>query len=130
MPFVTMYLREGCDNAAIERSMAQISQAGADIMENTLLRMVRVSVYEIPGRHIYDGGKPVAEGDIAPTVFFDIGPGRSEEAKTAFMDRIAQILHENLGVPKEKVRAYVEDTARPQNFCIDGVVKDFSKKVK
>ncbi len=130
MPFVTLYLRKGCEDAAVDTCMREISEAGADIMENTLLRMVRVSVYDIPANRIYEGGKLVAGNDIAPTVFFDIGPGRSDEAKNKFMDRIADILHKNLGVPKERVRAYVKDNDHPENFCIDGKLKDFSKKVK
>ena len=130
MPFVTLYLRSGCDDSAVETCMREISQAGAEIMENTLLRMVRVSVYDIPGNRIYEGGKLVGEDDLAPTVVFDIGPGRSDEAKTRFMDRIADILHENLGVDNRRVRAYVRDNTRPENFCIDGKQKDFSKKVK
>lgn len=130
MPFVTLYLRKGCDDAAVEKCMREISDAGANTMENTLLRMVRVSVYDVPSNHIYEGGKPVAADDIAPTVFFDIGPGRSEAAKNSFMEQIAEILHRNLGVEKNRVRAYVEDNEHPENFCIDGKVKDFSKKVK
>lgn len=129
MPFVTLYLRKGCDDAAVEKCMREISAAGAETMENTLLRMVRVSVYDIPGNHIYEGGNPVEDGDLAPTVFFDIGPGRSEEAKQSFMEQIAEILHRNLGVEKRRVRAYVEDNEHPENFCIDGKLKDFSKKV-
>ena len=130
MPFVTLYLRKGCDDAAVEACMREITEAGAETMENTLLRMVRVSVYDIPGHRIYEGGKIVAEDDLAPTVFFEIGPGRSDEAKNLFMDQIADILHKNLGVPKERVRAYVRDNDHPENFCIDGKLKDFSKKVK
>lgn len=129
MPFITIYLRKGCDNAAIEKSMKEISNAGADIMENTLLRMVRVSVYEVPAHRIYEGGKIVNRNEIIPTVFFDIGPGRSDEAKNAFMAEITNILNRNLGVPKEKVRCYVRDNEHPENFCIDGQLKDFSKKV-
>ena len=130
MPFVTIYMRKGCDDLAVAACMKEISEAGAEIMENTLLRMVRVSIYDIPSYRIFEGGVLVAEDDIAPTVFFDIGPGRSDEAKAAFMAKITEILHRNLGVPKERVRAYVKDNDRPENFCIDGKVKDFSEKVK
>lgn len=130
MPFITLYLRQGCDNASIEKSMREISEAGAEIMENTLLRMIRVSVYEIPGRYIYESGMPIEENVIAPTVFFDIGPGRSEKAKDAFINRITEILHDNLGADKGSIRCYVKNNNHPENFCIDGVVKDFSKKVK
>ena len=130
MPFITLYIKKGCDDAAIEACMREISQAGADIMENTLLRMVRVSVYDIPANRIYEGGRLVAEHDLAPTVFFDIGPGRSDQAKNAFMAKISEIFHRNLGVPVERIRAYVKDNEHPENFCIDGKLKDFSKKVK
>lgn len=129
MPFVTIYLRKGCEDAAVEACMREISEAGASILENTLLRMLRVSVYDIPGSRIYEGGRLVEEDDLAPTVLFDIGPGRSDEAKHAFMAQIAQILHKHLGVPRERVRAYVKDNEHPENFCIDGKLKDFSKKV-
>ena len=47
----------------------------------------------------------------------------------SFMEQIAEILHRNLGVEKRRVRAYVEDNEHPENFCIDGKLKDFSKKV-
>ena len=128
MPFVTLYLPKGCNNKALEKSMREITAAGADTMENTLTRMVRVTVFEAEPERIYEGGRHVKE--LYPVVLFRIGPGRSPEAKDSFMDQIAQILHENLKCPKENVRGYVLDNEEGHHFCIGGKPKDFTKEVK
>ena len=120
MPFITLYVPQGCDNGALEQSMREITAAGANLLENTLERMIRVTVYQ--------GGK-TAQG-LVPTVLFRVGPGRSAGAKDAFMEQIAAILSQNLGCPRENVRAYVLDNEEGHHFCIGGKHKDFSKKVK
>lgn len=128
MPFVTLYLRKGCADDALEKSMREITSAGANTLENTLERMVRVSVYEVDPERVYCGGKNT--GEIQPTVLFRVGPGRSAEAKLSFMNQISNILSTNLGCRKEDVRAYVMDNEKGHHFCIGGKHKDFSKKVK
>lgn len=128
MPFVTIYLPRGCDDAALERSMRQITDAGAEILENTLERMIRVTILEADPARIYQGGEHTEP--LTPTVLFRIGPGRSAGAKDAFMGEIARILSEQLGCPKETIRGYVLDNEEGHHFCIGGKHKDFSKKVK
>lgn len=128
MPFVTLYLPHGCDDAMLEKSMRQITSAGAEILENTLARMVRVTVLEADPERIYEGGVPAKE--LCPVVLFRVGPGRSGDAKNAFMARIADILQTNLRCSKENVRAYILDNEEGHHFCIGGKHKDFSKKVK
>ena len=128
MPFVTLYLPRGSDDGALERSMREITLAGADTLENTLERMIRVSVYEADPERVYCGGAPAPR--LQPTVLFRIGPGRSAEAKDSFMEQIAEILSRNLGCRKEDVRGYVMDNEEGHHFCIGGKHKDFTKKVK
>ncbi|MPM33760.1 hypothetical protein SDC9_80338 [bioreactor metagenome] len=128
MPFVTLYLPRGCDDAAIEKSMREITTAGANTLENTLERMVRVTVFEADPERVYQGGEQ-ARG-LKPTVLFRVGPGRSAQAKNSFMNQIAEILSNNLRCPKEDVRAYVMDNEQGHHFCIGGKHKDFTKKVK
>ena len=113
MPFITLYLPRGCDDGALE---------------NTLERMIRVTVLEADPERVYQGGAQAEK--LAPTVLFRVGPGRSAGAKDAFMDQIASILSRNLGCAKEDVRAYVLDNEEGHHFCIGGKHKDFSKKVK
>ena len=128
MPFVTLYLRKGSDDAALERSMREITLAGANTLENTLERMIRVSVYEAEPERVYCGGVPTQQ--LQPTVLFRIGPGRSAEAKASFMEQIAEILSRNLDCRKEDVRGYVMDNEEGHHFCIGGKHKDFTQKVK
>lgn len=128
MPFITLYVPRGCDNGALEQSMREITAAGANLLENTLERMIRVTVLEAAPDRVYQGGK-TAQG-LVPTVLFRVGPGRSAGAKDAFMEQIAAILSQNLGCPRENVRAYVLDNEEGHHFCIGGKHKDFSKKVK
>jgi len=128
MPFVTLYLPRGCDDAAIEKSMREITAAGADTLENTLERMVRVTVFESDPERVYQGGEQAK--DLMPTVLFRVGPGRSAAAKDFFMNQIAEILHNNLNCPKDSVRSYVMDNEEGHHFCIGGKAKDFTKKVK
>ena len=61
MPFVTLYLTKGCNNKALEKSMREITAAGADTLENTLTRMVRVTVFESEPERVYEGGRHVEE---------------------------------------------------------------------
>lgn len=128
MPFITLYLPRGCDDGALETSMREITAAGADLLENTLERMIRVTVFEADPERVYQGGAHTEP--LKPTVLFRVGPGRSAEAKDAFMAQIAEILSRNLGCPKENVRSYVLDNEEGHHFCIGGKHKDFSKKVK
>lgn len=127
MAFVTIYVPRGLDDAALEKSMKQITQAAEDTLENTLTRMVRVTVFESDPARCYEGGE-TAKG-IYPVVFFRIGPGRSDEAKDSFMHKIAVILSENLNIPIANIREFIHDNSEGHHFVIGGKVKDFSKKV-
>ena len=93
MPFITLYLPRGCDDGALETSMREITAAGAELLENTLQRMIRVTVLEADPERVYQGGAQAEK--LAPTVLFRVGPGRSAGAKDAFMDQIASILSRN-----------------------------------
>jgi len=128
MPFITLYVPRGCDSGALEQSMREITDAGAELLENTLERMIRVTVLEADPDRVYQGGEKARS--LAPTVLFRIGPGRSAAAKDAFMAQIAAILSRNLGCAQSDVRAYVLDNEEGHHFCIGGKHKDFSKKVK
>ena len=128
MPFFRMYMPKGQDDQAIEKSLREITAAGADILENTLPRMIRIGIYESDPEKIYQGGQPVDR--LTPTVIFNCGPGRSLEAKNKLMDRVATILSENLGCDKADVRCYLLDNWDGHHLMIDGKPKDFSKKVK
>ena len=128
MPFVTIYVRSGCDDLAVETSMRQITQAGEDILENTLKRMVRVSFFETDARRVYTAGE--YEPELAPLVLFRIGPGRSADAKDLFMKKICEILCKNLGCRPENVHSYIMDNEEGFHFCIGGKPKDFGKQVK
>ena len=46
MPIVTLDVPHGLDDAALEKSMREITEAGANTLENTLPRMIRVTVFE------------------------------------------------------------------------------------
>jgi phenylpyruvate tautomerase PptA (4-oxalocrotonate tautomerase family) len=128
VPFVTIYMQNGCADQPIETCMKQITAAGEEILENTLQRMVRVTVFETEPERVYQAGEKAEQ--LAPTVLFRVGPGRSAAAKDAFMKRICDILHENLGCDRQAVRSYVMDNEEGHHFCIGGKHKDFGKKVK
>lgn len=128
MPFYRVYIPQGLDDKAIEKSLREITAATADILENTLPRMVRIGVYESEPGKTYQGGRPAE--DLTPTVVFNCGPGRSLEAKNALMDRVASILSENLRCDKREVRCHLLDSWGGHHLMIDGKPKDFSKKVK
>jgi len=127
MPTVDITLRKGCSDDALEKSMKEISAAAEEILENTLVRMIRVSIYEADDDMILQGEKEVK--GIFPTVVFTIGPGRSDEARRKFGKRITEILVKNLGCPPEEIRIYLLSSVG-NHFAIGGKVKDFSKKVK
>lgn len=128
MPFYRMYMPKGMDDRAVEKSLREITSATADILENTLPRMVRIGIYESDPEKIYEGGKSMTH--LAPTVVFNCGPGRTLEAKHTLMNRVAEILSENLGCDKQDVRCHLLDSWEGHHLMIDGKPKDFSKKVK
>lgn len=128
MPFITLHLPSGCDNSMIEKTLKEITKAGAETLENTLERMVRVTVFESDARKVYKGGN--YSDELFPVVLFRVGPGRSLETKDLFMKKIAEILHENLKCKKENIYAYILDNEEGHHFCIGGKPKDFAKKVK
>lgn len=128
MPFVTMYMPYGLNDQAMEKCLREITAAGDAILENTLARMIRVTVFESRPECVYEGGQRVTE--LKPVVVCKIGPGRSQGAKDAFVDRISEILHQNLGCRKEDVRAFVEDNEEGHHFMLGGKPKDFTVKVK
>ncbi len=128
MPYLYLFMPKGCDDRAVEKSMREISEAAADNLENTLLRMVRVAIYESEPEKIYEGGKRVTR--LCPAVVFRVGPGRSTEAKERVVEAVTESLHRNLGCAREDVRCYILDNDEGHNISIGGVPKDFSVKVK
>ena len=128
MPFVTLYLKKGSSDDSLKKCMYEITKAGANTLENTLERMIRVTIIESDECRTYNGGKITQQ--LQPSVIFRIGPGRSPEAKLSFMNQIADILSSNLNCCKDDVRGYILDNVEGHHFCIGGKHKDFSKKVK
>ena len=128
MPNISLYIREGCGDAAIEACMREITAAAENTLEKTLVRMVRISVREAKTTRTYEGG--TVKDAINPTVIFNVGPGRSDGAIDSFMQQITEILHRNLGCAKEEVRGYILQPGKPENFCIGGKVKDYTAEVK
>lgn len=128
MPFYRMYMPKGLDDQAVEKSLREITAATADILENTLPRMVRIGIYESDPEKIYEGGQSADR--LEPTVIFNCGPGRSLGAKHALMNQVAEILSRNLGCSKQDVRCHLLDNWDGHHLMIDGKPKDFSKKVK
>lgn len=124
MPTIDITLRKGCSDEAIEKCLLQIPRAAEDILENTKTRMLRVSVFEAEPEMILQDRK-MADG-IFPTVVFTIGPGRSEEAKKKFAQKITDILVENLKCRQEEVRVYTLSSAG-NHFAIGGKPKVFPK---
>jgi len=122
-----MYIRQGCKAEEIEHCVKSVTAAVADNLENTLPRMVRISIYEIPAIYMTDGGE--APDTAAPTLVLQLGPGRSDEAIANCLSAVVEAVHQSFHVPKNKVRFYVERVPG-ENFAIGGKLKDFNKKVK
>lgn len=126
MPFINMYVRQGIQEEQIRQMVPAVTAAISDNLENTLPRMVRITIYEIPAAYMTDGG---AEPDTAaPTLVLQLGPGRSDEAVAKCLKAVVDAVHRTLEVPAEKVRFYVERVPG-ENFAIGGKLKDFNKKV-
>lgn len=126
MPIVNITMKKGCSDSAIEKCMEAVAEAIYSNLENTLPRMVRITVNETPGIFIRDGDS--IPDHCAPTVTLALGPGRSEEAIGKCMAGVVEAVHKELDVPKEKVRFYILFD-NPNNFSIGGKLKDFGKKV-
>jgi phenylpyruvate tautomerase PptA (4-oxalocrotonate tautomerase family) len=126
MPIVNITVKKGCNDIAIDNCVKAVAKAIYSNLENTLPKMVRVTVEETPGIYIRDGEN--SPDHCAPTVTLALGPGRSEDAIAKCMADVVEAVHKELDVPKERVRFYIM-FENPDNFSIGGKVKDFSKKV-
>lgn len=126
LPFINLYMRQGLAGAQARELAERVTAAVADNLENTLPRMVRISIYEIPDSHLYAGDCP--RTSAAPTLVLQLGPGRSDEAVGRCLEAVTDAVHRALDVPREEVRFYVERVPG-ENFAIGGKLKDFNKKV-
>ena len=126
MPFINMYVRQGLTSVQTRQLAGEVTSAIANTLENTLPRMVRISIYEIPAHYMRDGAEQPKTP--APTLVLQLGPGRSDEAIDRCLDAVVDAVHWTLAVPKESIRFYVERVPG-ENFAIGGKLKDFQKKV-
>ncbi|WP_325199186.1 tautomerase family protein [Oscillibacter sp.] len=127
MPFINLYMRRGLTDNQARELVQTVTAAVADNLENTLPRMVRISIYEIPESHLYAGN---ASPDLAaPTLVLQLGPGRSDEAVGRCLEAVTDAVHRTLSVPREEVRFYVERVPG-ENFAIGGKLKNFQERVK
>lgn len=127
MPFINLYMRRGLEDSRAQELVRAVTAAVADNLENTLPRMVRISIYEIPESHLY--AVTSAPDSAAPTLVLQLGPGRSDEAVGWCLEAVTEAVHRTLSVPREEVRFYVERVPG-ENFAIGGKLKNFHKKVK
>ena len=123
MPFIDMYVKQGLSDLQIRKTVESVTAAVAGNLENTLPRMVRISVYELPENCCY------AQGERAPSLKLQLGPGRSDEAVARCIEAVVSAVHESMDIPKEEVRFYVERVPG-ENFAIGGKLKNFNEKVK
>ena len=126
MPFINLYVKQGLSDCELRQITKSVTEAVATNLENTLPRMVRVCIYEIPAKYFY--AAPRSESTRAPTLTLQLGPGRSDEAIVKCVNAVVDAVHKSLSIPREEVRFYVERVPG-ENFAIGGKLKDFSKKV-
>lgn len=127
MPIVNLTVRKGCSDAALANCMKSLTSAIASNLENTLPRMVRVTVTEVEENRVISGSKEVT--NCLPTAIFQLGPGRSDAAIHQCMLDMAEAIHTTLEVSLEDVRIYIAHV-EGDHFAIGGKVKDFEKKVR
>jgi len=126
MPIIELTLKKSCcSDENIAACMKGITSAVADNLENTLPRMVRVTVTEVEDKYILQGGKRTPGS--CPTVMFQLGPGRSDEMIAKALKGITDAIHQHLGTPLEDIRVYL-NLIPGEWFSIGGKVKDFGVK--
>ena len=126
MPIVNLTVKKGCSDAALADCMKALTDAIASNLENTLPRMIRVSVTEVPDNRVVQGEQKVEH--CIPTAVFQLGPGRSDVAIEKCMQAMVNAIHLTLDVPKDDVRVYIT-AVEGDHFAIGGKAKDFSIKV-
>lgn len=120
MPSIQIMMNQGCPEERIEKLMRAMPGVVCSTLENTLVRMVRVSVYETRPEYVRQGQTQPEQ--IIPTVSFYLGPGRSEEAIRRCLEKMAQSFEECGVCPRENVRIYIM-TPQPKHFAIDGTIR-------
>lgn len=120
MPFINMTIKEGCPEEKIERCMKDMSNAIAENLDNTKLRMVRVTVMEILEKDMIQGDETPESWH--PCMTFDIGPGRSEESIQRTMKAIVESCANALEIDKRDVNLSIIRTPN-ELFTIAGEVK-------
>ena len=125
MPIVELTIQSGCRDEDIAACMKAITASIAGNLENTLPRMVRVTVTEVEQKYILQGS--AHPQGAAPTVMFQLGPGRSDEMIEKTLQEIVQAIHTHLGAPEDEIRVYL-NMITGDSFSIGGKVKDFGKQ--
>lgn len=124
MPIIDMTVKRGLNDEKLTRCMKELTAVIADTLENVLPRMVRVSITEVDTDYIRTG-KIKPENSYAPTLHFQLGPGRKKESIMKCMDEMIEVVHHCLDVPAEDVSLYMH-MIRGEQFAIGGKLKDFS----
>lgn len=120
MPSIQIMMSTGCPEENIERLMRAMPDVVCSTLENTRVKMVRVSVNETRPEYIRQGME--VPSTCTPTVSFYLGPGRSEEAIRNCLAKMAQTFEDSGICPKENVRIYVM-TPQPKHFAIAGTIR-------
>lgn len=125
MPIVELTIQPGSRDEDIAACMKAITASIAGNLEKTLPRMVRVTVTEVEEKYILQGHAHPQQ--IAPTVMFQLGPGRSDAMIEKTLQEIVEAIHVHLGAPEEQIRVYL-NLISGDSFSIGGKVKDFGKQ--
>lgn len=123
MPIIDMTVKRGLSDEQLTRCMKELTTVIADTLENVLPKMVRVSIMEVDTDYIRTGRNKPEKG-YAPTLHFQLGPGRKKESIMKCMDEMVEVVHQCLNVPAEDVSLYMH-MIRGEQFAIGGKLKDF-----
>lgn len=126
MPFITLYLPRGCDDGALETSMREITAAGAELLENTLERMIRVTVLEADPERVYQGGAQAEK--LAPTVLFRVGPGRSAAPRMPSWIRLPPSSAGTWAAPRRTYGPMSWTTRRATTSALAASTKTFQRR--
>lgn len=115
MPRVSIDIPSGLSSSSIEIVRVRVKKTIYEILTTKEEKYDYVVIREVHAEI----------GDGAPFISIDLRPGRSSKQKQAFVDIVAEIIFDELGIEREDIYILFRETEAANHFCGGKPISDF-----